>query len=439
MHAHPCAAAVSAGMLSVTVLRGRPAAIASFAGAAWRYWLSVYPRVDRELGGWRRRACAIPDARLRELSLSAQAKRGNMEGAAIFAAFAPRRHRRLAAVAAVRFQGAYNHLDLLGEQPALDPVAGGRRLHQALPVALSPGAPHLPYYEHFAADARRFDQGAAGDLGTDDALCCDPEDGAAAEPDDAGLLEALVDGCREQLRQLPSWPLAHESALRAAERVVGFQSLHVGSQHARHAALGEWAALITPLGSGLRWWETAAAAGSSLGVHVLIAAAASPKLSPKQVAALDDAYFPSIGALHSLLDNLVDTREDALTGQHSLIAHYDSDAVAAHRIRLLTRRSIAAATALPDGRSHRLALSAMAAFYLAAPEAREPRARPVREAVLAEIGLTARLAVLVFKIRGCTDSVKRRVGLGGPDEPVDAGRGRGVGAPAPGVPRARAA
>ena len=84
---------------------------------------------------------------------------------------------------------------------------------------------------------------------------------------------------------------------------MDFQSLSLGS----NGELESWARRQTATDNGLEWWETAAAAGSSLGVHALIAAAASPMLDEQDVAAIEAAYFPWIGALHSLLDSLVDS------------------------------------------------------------------------------------------------------------------------------------
>ena len=79
----------------------RVASLAAFARATQSYWTSVFPRVSRELGHWRERALAIPDPALRAQALQALSKRGNMEGAAAFATFAPRARRGAVVRAAV--------------------------------------------------------------------------------------------------------------------------------------------------------------------------------------------------------------------------------------------------------------------------------------------------------------------------------------------------
>jgi tetraprenyl-beta-curcumene synthase len=347
----------------------RTALTASFAVAAWRYWLGVFPSVCSERRRRRARALAIPDPLLRRVALESQCKWGNVEGAAAFAAFVPRRHRRAAARAMMCLQEAYNYLDVLGEQPSEHPAANGRRLHQALLVALDSDARHLDYYAH------------------------------SHQREDGGYLREIVDSCRTALAELPSYPTVAPVALRAAARIVEFQSCNTGERQGDLRALERWARAATPPGSDLRWWEVAAAGGSSLCVYALIALAADPELDLWVPAAVADAYFPWIGALHSLLDNLVDETEDRATGQHSLIGAYSSPQEAAARMRRLAERSLRAAASLPGGRGHTLMLAAMASFYLCTPEASAPEALGVTRAVLDTLDGPAAMAMVVFRAR----------------------------------------
>jgi tetraprenyl-beta-curcumene synthase len=370
---------------------GRAALAGSFAGAARRYWLGVFPGVCAERRRREARAQEIPDQMLRQVVVDALRKWGNIEGASAFAAFAPRRHRAAAARAMVCFQAAYNYLDMLTELPNTDPVANGRLLHRALLVALDPEAEHLDYYAHHHLQ------------------------------EDGGYLKETVDGCRAALAQLPSY-----AAVRAAERIVAFQSCNTGEVQGDYLALERWARAHTPKGTGMRWWETAAAGGSSLGIYALIAAAAEPRVDPAEIAAIEAAYFPWIGSLHSLLDNLVDAAEDYATGQRSLVGCYASPCDAATRMGMLAERSSQAAQALP-GRRHTLVLAAMASFYLCTPEARAPEAAPVADAVLEALGEPARLAMTVFHSR----LALRRLAPSAPGAPARRGGGAEVVMPAP--------
>lgn len=325
----------------------------------------------------------MPDAALRACALQAASKRGNMEGAAIFATFAPRRGRVAAARAAVAFQSAYNYLDAVGERPWQDPVASVDRLHSSLVVALAPQARHRDYY--------------------------------GCDADDAGYLRAMVDACRARLAHLPSGRVMAAAAQAAAQRVVCFQAFNLSESNGTHELLARFGAAATPAGCALRWWETGAAAGSSLGVHVLIAAAADPRLGAGEVSALQDAYFPWIGAFHSLLDNLVDVAEDASTGQRNLAAYYEDQQQIAARMRWLTQRCRAEAVALPDGARHRLVLAAMTALYMSEPEAAAPQLSQARAAILDSAGPSARAALSVFAARrlvgACLESATKAGGL----------------------------
>lgn len=341
---------------------------ATFTRAACSYWLTVFPRVCVHVARWRRMARRIPDPELRRLALAALEKRGNIEGAAAFAAFAPARRRARVTTATSAFQAAYNLLDMLGEQPSPDPIRDGRRLHEALVYALDPHAAPLDWYEHHP------------------------------QREDGGYLSHLVEQCRTAFASLPSHTLVGSHARAGAARIVAFQSLNLSESQGDHTGLERWASDATPPGTELRWWETAAAAGSSLGVHALIAAAAQTRLWTHEVAALDRAYFPWIGGLHSLLDNLIDKREDEAAGHRSLVEYYGPQR-AAQRMSWLAERAERAARELPHGRRHSVILAAMIANYLSTPEAQSAQLAPVSEAVLATTGPLATPTLLVFKLR----------------------------------------
>jgi tetraprenyl-beta-curcumene synthase len=330
----------------------RLARAAALARATRAYWLSVYPHVARELRAWRERAERIEEPLLRAQALAALAKRGNMEGAAAFATFAPRRMREGVVRATVAFQTAYNHLDVLSEQPG---ASRGEcsRMHQALLDALS--------------DTPPADYGIGAD---------------------GGYLAALVAACGEALVEMPSWRVARPWAVRAAERVVAFQANEVKQS-----------------AGDLLWWEATAATGSSLGVHAAIALASRPGVSEAEARALHDAYFPWVAALHSLLDHLIDAEEDARDGQRNLIAHYASREQAAQRMALLAERALHAARELAPAHRHELIVAAMASYYLADPQAHTDRAAPVTAAVLGAFGPLAPPALAVFKARRAAERV----------------------------------
>lgn len=360
----------------------RLALASAFAGAASRYWIGVFPLLGRELRHWRERACEIPDPVLRRLALLTQtSERGNLEGAAAFAVLAPRAHRPQVLRAVVAFQAIYDYIDTLAEQPSADPVANGRQLHLALLCALEPEGEHADYYEH-----------------------------SGGEGDD-GYMHELIDRCRFALQALPSYSSVAESALRCTTRMVAYQSLNHDTSADTRGALAGWAANLTPPDTGLHWWETAAAAASSLSVFALIAAAAQPILESGQAAATESAYFPWIGALHILLDSLIDRSEDVAAGHHCLVDHYASDVEAAIRLGAITARATRATELLPQSAEHATILAAMTSFYLSSPTASAPGAASAARQVRRSMGAQAAPTMAVLRARRAMgDLAQRRPG-----------------------------
>ena len=122
-------------------------------------------------------------------------------------------------------------------------------------------------------------------------------------------------------------------------------------------------------------------------MFALIAAAARPALRRGRGASRGGAYFPWIGALHVLLDSLVDQAIDARSGDHSLVSHYAGPGDAAVRLGAIAGASPpVASTGSGSPPRHGLILTAMAAFYLSRPAARAPAALPATELVLGTLG-----------------------------------------------------
>jgi tetraprenyl-beta-curcumene synthase len=389
-----------------TAPRNRVALLVTFAHAAFSYWTSVFPRVCFYIARWRRRARRIPDPVLRQLALDALDKRGNIEGAAAFAAFVPLSRRTNVTKATSAFQAAYNLLDMLGEQPSPDPVLDGRRLHEALVYAVTPrgaAAPSGSEVGALDANSSGADRGAAEGVRALDWYEHHPQ------RHDGGYLDALIEECRDAFAALPSHLLAAPSAQAAAARIVAFQSLNLSKSQGEHTGLENWARAATPPGTNLQWWETAAAAGSSLGVHVLIAAAAGPQLDAAEVSALAQAYFPWIGGLHSLLDNLIDKHEDEAAGHRSLIEYYGPEQ-AAQRMRWIAEQALQKAGELPHSRRHIVILAAMIGNYLATPEAHSDELKPIGDRVLATVNALRRPTMLVFELRRLPMLIRTRLG-----------------------------
>jgi tetraprenyl-beta-curcumene synthase len=356
---------------------------AEFICAARGYWLGVFPSVVGEARRWRARAARIPDLQLRQLALLALERKGaNLEGAAAFATLAPPAQRRLVAEALVRCQAMCDYLDVLCEQPAGDPVANGRALHEALLDAVAaPGRRGGDYYRHHLHDR------------------------------DGGYLRALALSVRSALAPLPGRLAVSDSMTRVARRIRDYQSLNHGDAHGSYRQFARWAAREGRSCPQLRWWEAGGGAGSTLNLHVLIGAAADASTRPSDAQAIDEAYFPWIGALHSLLDSLVDRGEDLAMGTRGLIDCYPSSAEAAERTRTIAAEALARARVLPRGRRHALIVAAMASFYVCdLPRSGGQLSAAVVPGVLEELGALAAPNMAVLRARRLVASSGARDG-----------------------------
>jgi tetraprenyl-beta-curcumene synthase len=350
--------------------RGAPSA--AFIDAARRYWLGVFPCLCREARVWRLRAGAIPDPVLRRLAFDAQnTKRDSLDGAAAFAAFVPAVHRANVVRALVSFQMTLDYLDTLSEQPNDDPIANGRQLNGALFAAVEPGVANREgdWYAHHG------------------------------HGDDAGYLASLVDACRTAIGALPSRAAVAEPLRAATARLVAYQSLNHGDGNGSHDAFECWARAETAPNTGLRWWETGAAAGSHLPVLALIAAAADPALAPEGAAAIESAYFPWIASLSTLLDGLVDRRDDNADGLRNPIDCYSSPEETASRLRTIAAEALCRTRALAGDPRHTMILAAMASFFHCSRGADAPDVRLATQAVIEAMGGLATPSLFVLKAR----------------------------------------
>lgn len=335
---------------------------------ASRELVRVIPAVSREIGQWRERASAIPDAPIREDALGAlAAKRFNPEGAALFAVL-PRDCDLNLVRLLVAFQVLLDFLDSVTERHVPRPVANGDQLHRALVEALHPGAPISDYYRHHPWR------------------------------DDGGYLMALVTTCRECCRELPGYGCVKARVLRAARR-CGVQGLnHDPDPRRRESRLRQWVDVEFGARRELCWWELTAAASSTLGILALLAEAADPEVALPPVGEVDRVYMPWVCLASTMLDSYVDALADLAGEGHSYVAHYADPSVAVQRVCELLRRSIHEARQLRGGLRHALIVAGMVAMYLSADEARTPAMRETTDRFVRAGGSLTRMLVPVLRL-----------------------------------------
>jgi tetraprenyl-beta-curcumene synthase len=343
--------------------------VRAFIDTVVTYQLRVLPLARVAMAHWQAKAQAIPAVGLREAADRALTKRGNIEGAVLFATLAPAADTRWATVRAiVAFQTAYNYADALSEVESDHPQANADQLHQALLCALHPEAEEVDYYEYYPGD-----------------------------DDDGGFLTDLVGVCRCAVASLPAWDAAAPLAREAAGRIADFQTLNLPDRYGAQAALSTWGSEVSGGHPGLLWWEGAAAGGSSLAVHALVATAADRGTDGYLTRAVADSYFPWAGAVHSLLDSLVDREEDADLGQQSLLDYYADPWFAAWRLGALASASCDALEALPNASKHRVILTAMCSYYLSSPERYTREGSCITKRLTSAIGWSLPVATTMFR------------------------------------------
>jgi tetraprenyl-beta-curcumene synthase len=355
-------------------LRSHLRIVADFLRLGTDYWLRIYPKVARELRGWREQAAAIPDPTLRAHALAAlRDKRKHAEGAAAFAVLSPRRSRGNVVRFLVAFQVMYDYLDTISEQPVDDRFLDTMQLHTALTDALMPGG------------ATR----AAYDL--------------HPQQDDGGYLARFIETCRTCCSSLPAFPIVASTVRSAAQLARESQGYNHALQDAPPAFLSDvvapWAAAEGGDAYGLMWWEVIGATGSSLAILVLVASAADPTLEQSESDAIQAVYMPWAGAVLALIDSLVDQEHDHADATHSLVGRYSSSDAAAERVAAFAGRALALTRETASPERHALIVAAMIALFASSPEADGPMARDAIRSALDAAGPRGSLPLAALRAR----------------------------------------
>jgi len=318
-------------------------------GLAW-----VTPAVGRELRGWRHLATSIPARPLREEALAAlERKRGQSEGAALFALL-PQQRSRACLRLLVAYQLIWDYLDSVNERGVAAGLVNGRQLHLALVDALDPGAPLRDYYLH------------------------------SPWQDDGGYLRALVQTCRECCVRLPSFARIQPLALADARRAQVLALNHEPDAGRRDAALKTWVREEFPAGHDASWFELTGGASAALATFALLALACEPTCNEAETTRTHAAYF-WVSAAATMLDSYADQHEDLANSDHIYIAHYATPEIALARICELVRKCLTELATLRGAETHQVITCSMVALYLSKDSARS-RAMRVSSRRIAQAG-----------------------------------------------------
>jgi tetraprenyl-beta-curcumene synthase len=306
-----------------------------------RFLRRIVPHASLELEGIRALALSIPDERLREQALgSIDGKAYHVAGGCILATFLPQRAARQYVEIIAPLESIYDYLDnLCDRHPDVD-VAAYPILHRAIADALNPDAPPRDYYE-------------LGPSGSDN-----------------GYLTRLVTRTQRSLRRIEG----HERLLplfaEAASLYAQMQTFkHLPAADRDGACIAWFRERYDDRFAELQWYEFACAAGSQFQVYAPLYELLAGRGDAVTVAY--DAYFPSIAALHVLLDSFIDQAEDREHGELNFAQCYASPAALRERVAFLASMGKRGFARLPDPEHHRFVLRVMALFYLTHPKVYE--------------------------------------------------------------------
>ena len=310
----------------------------SFDALARRFLIGVVPQAARALRRIKRRALQIPDADLRRQAVaSITLKDFHVHGGCILATFLPSSQARQHVGLVASFETAVDYLDNLCDRAGSEDERDFRALHEALVDAVTPGATPRDYFRERAGD-------------------------------DGGYLHELVVAAQQCFVALPSYSTIAPYVRAITERYCELQAL-------KHLRPGERErACERAFGSGvaadLRWWEGAAACGSTLPTFAL-AYDILRGGDARTAAAVHDAYFPYISGFHILLDYFIDRAEDETHGELNFVACYGSRATAREGLSRIGARAMEHCARLVDAQPHVFATQAMCAFYCSRPTVAE--------------------------------------------------------------------
>jgi tetraprenyl-beta-curcumene synthase len=257
----------------------------------------------------------------------------------------------------IAVQVAVDYLDTLSESPADDPLVDGLALHEALTQAVTPSGTHFDWYRWHP---RR---------------------------QDGGYLTNLISTCQQDVSTLPSIADVASTVRNAARRCGEGQSYtHLAAiERSGVDQLKSWASSL-PTSPEYAWWERAAGASSSVGIHALIAAAATDGVGHREAEMIDGAYFPSISALTVLLDDLVDRDRDHVAHEHNYLSYYADSHAAAERFSQMALEARNALSGLRRRATHLAILMGVGGFYLSTPASKSEFASPIRTSMIEALG-----------------------------------------------------
>lgn len=331
----------------------------------YKFVSQVFPLVNTELSYWHSYAQAYAE---KELSLQALAsiehKRFHCLGGGIYSLYQnvdmPSFIRLTTAL-----QTISDYLDNLCDRTPFPNEQAFRQLHLAMTDALHTDGILQDYYKFYS-----FKQ-------------------------DGNYLNSLVLTCQQEVSKLSAYSVVKSDILKLASWYSELQIYKHLEPALRRKKMDSWAKEQLTHYDDILFWEFAAAAGSTLGIFVLLAAANKPSLSQQESSQLFLAYFPWICGLHILLDYFIDREEDTVCGDLNFTTYYTDNSEMMSRLMLFINHAASKAGTLPQPVFNQTVVYGMLAMYLSDPKALSPKEKPITKKLLNYAGSYTKILQLL--------------------------------------------
>jgi tetraprenyl-beta-curcumene synthase len=299
----------------------------------------VFPEVSRNLDTWTG-ICEMSGSEMlgKQAQESIRYKKFHAQGGSVYALY-PNVQMKQTVRFIVALQTISDYLDNLCDRAGVESEAAFRQLHLSMLDAIDPTRPIEDYYRYYPYKH------------------------------DNSYLASLVKDCRQLVKDLPSYGLVAEAIKKYIRLYSDLQTYKHLEDTIREEYLKTWAEYYLNNYPQISCWEFAAAAGSTLGVFTLYAAAQDPGLTAEEVRNIDGAYFPWICGLHILLDYYIDLQEDLQTGDLNFTNYYENLKQCEERIAFFTERSLKSCSGLRYSGFHTTVVQGLLAMYLSDPKA----------------------------------------------------------------------
>lgn len=195
----------------------------------------------------------------------------------------------------------------------------------------------------------------------------EPKPGVS-DNNDPSVQTCLSDRCRLQLAVLPSYGLVAPKMKKYMQFFIDLQAYRYYPPLASVEMLKVWSSGYLQRYHDIDWWEFCAAADSLSGILTMYAAASGPNLSSDEVALLDEACFPWLCGLESLLRSVLRMRAQKAEGLN-FTSFYSNLKECEERILFFVEKASESFMKLRNGEEYCSILKAMISFYLTEPEA----------------------------------------------------------------------